>query len=205
MKRATIEHKAAVNKHSVLDNARFETSKTNLSGLSQKSVMTKIMDSVRDATAPGNAERVAEFMRKDPKLRAMVKELEGSEGTLARVRLEPKDSMIDAIDEGSLDGTMTQKDLSTLLEDRNNMRIKRLVVFHTATQAENFTSPTPLVSYNSGANLSVTKTLGRINFIYGADQDKPIGYTFDGELSRPSASLKDAAEKLKQEGFELKS
>ncbi|KPW77066.1 AvrE1 [Pseudomonas syringae pv. coriandricola] len=205
LKRATIEHKAAVNKHSVLNDARFETSKTNLSGLSQKSVMTKIMDSVRVATAPGNAERVAEFMRNDPKLRAMVKELEGSEGTLARVRLEPKDAMIDAIDEGSLDGTMTQKDLSTLLEDRNNMRIKRLVVFHTATQAENFTSPTPLVSYNSGANLSVTKTLGRINFIYGADQDKPIGYTFDGELSRPSASLKDAAEKLKQEGFELKS
>ncbi|EPN69299.1 type III effector protein AvrE1, partial [Pseudomonas syringae pv. actinidiae ICMP 19096] len=42
-------------------------------------------------------------------------------------------------------------------------------------------------------------------FVYGADQDKPIGYTFDGELSRPSASLKEAAGDLKKEGFELKS
>ncbi|NAT39372.1 AvrE family type 3 secretion system effector, partial [Pseudomonas syringae pv. actinidifoliorum] len=183
----------------------FETSKTNLSGLTSESILTKIMSSVRDASAPGNAARVAEFMRQDPKLRAMLKEMEGSIGTLARVRLEPKDSLVDKIDEGSLNGTMTQSDLSSLLEDRNEMRIKRLVVFHTATQAENFTSPTPLVSYNSGANMSVTKTLGRINFVYGADQDKPIGYTFDGELSRPSASLKEAAGDLKKEGFELKS
>ncbi|RMV22267.1 AvrE-family type 3 secretion system effector, partial [Pseudomonas savastanoi] len=205
LKRGAVEHRASVNKHSVMDNARFETSKTNLSGLSSESILTKIMGSVREASAPGNAARVAEFMRQDPKLRAMLKDMEGSIGTLARVRLEPKDSLVDKIDEGSLDGTMTQSDFSALLGDRNQMRIKRLVVFHTATQAENFTSPTPLVSYNSGANMSVTKTLGRINFIYGADQDKPIGYTFDGELSRPSASLKEAASKLKQEGFELKS
>ncbi|KPW90669.1 Type III effector [Pseudomonas savastanoi] len=205
LKRGAVEHRASVNKHSVMDNARFETSKTNLSGLSSESILTKIMGSVREASAPGNAARVAEFMRQDPKLRAMLKDMEGSIGTRARVRLEPKDSLVDKIDEGSLDGTMTQSDLSALLGDRNQMRIKRLVVFHTATQAENFTSPTPLVSYNSGANMSVTKTLGRINFIYGADQDKPIGYTFDGELSRPSASLKEAASKLKQEGFELKS
>ncbi|WP_223112798.1 AvrE-family type 3 secretion system effector [Pseudomonas syringae] len=205
LKHATVEQEASVNKHSVLNDARFETSKTNLSGLSQESILTRIMSSVRDASAPGNASRVAEFMRQDPKLSAMLKELEGSDGTLARVRLEPKDALIDEIDEGSRTGTLTQSDLSAMLENRNNMRIKRLTVFHTATQAENFTSPTPLLSYNSGANLSVNKTLGRINFIYGEDQDKPIGYTFDGELSRPSASLKEAAEKLKQAGFELKS
>jgi hypothetical protein len=205
LKRATVEQEASVNKHSVLDNARFETSKTNLSGLSQESILTKIMSSVRDAAAPGNAARVAEFMRQDPKLSAMLKDMEASDGTLARVRLEPKDALIDEIDEGSRNGTMTQSDLSRILENRNNMRIKRLVVFHTATQAENFTSPTPLLSYNSGANLSVNKTLGRINFIYGEDQDKPIGYTFDGEMSRPSSSLKEAADHLKKAGFELKS
>ncbi|RMV94752.1 Type III effector AvrE1 [Pseudomonas caricapapayae] len=205
LKRATVEQQASVNKHSVLDNARFETSKTDLSGLTRESILTRIMASVREASAPGNAARVAEFMRQDPKLSALLKEMENSQGTLARVRLEPKDELIDLIDEGSRNGTMTQHDLSSHLEDRNKMRIKRLVVFHTATQAENFTSPLPLVSYNSGASLSVTKTLGRINFIYGEDQDKPIGYTFDGEMSRPSESLKKAADQLQKEGFELKS
>lgn len=204
LKRATIQHEASLKKHSVLDNARFETSKTNLSGLDSESMLTKIMSSIRDASAPGNAARVAEFMRKDPKLSAMLKQMQGSDGTLARVRLEPKDSLIDEIDEGSRSGTMTQKDLSGLLEDRTKMRIKRLVVFHTASQAENFTLPSPLVSYNSGSALNITKTLGRINFIYGKDQDTPIGYTFDGELSRPSESLKEAADLLKKQGFEFK-
>lgn len=204
LKRAVVQHESSLKKHSVLDNARFETSKTNLSGLDSESMLTKIMSSVRTASAPGNAARVAEFMRKDPKLRAMLKEMQASDGTLARVRLEPKDSLIDRIDEGSLNGDMTQKELSGLLEDRNQMRIKRLVVFHTATQAENFTLPTPLASYNSGTSLNVTKVLGRVNFIYGEDQDTPIGYTFDGELSRPSQSLNEAADLLKKQGFEFK-
>ncbi|MBA1229483.1 AvrE-family type 3 secretion system effector [Pseudomonas viridiflava] len=204
LKRAVVQHQASLKKHSVLDNARFETSKTDLSGLDSESILTKIMSSIRDASAPGNAARVADFMRKDPKLRAMLNAMQASDGTLARVRLEPKDSMIDRIDEGSLKGDMTQKELSGLLEDRNQMRIKRLVVFHTATQAENFTLPSPLASYNSGTSLNITKVLGRINFVYGEDQDTPIGYTFDGELSRPSESLKEAADLLKKQGFELK-
>ena len=111
---------------------------------------------------------------------------------------------MDEIDEGSRKGTMTQSDLSNHLENRNNMRIKHLVIFHSAVQAENFTSPTPLASYNSGASLSVIKALARISFVYGEDQETPIGYTFDGEMSRPSEPLKNAALLLKQEGFELK-
>ncbi|WP_434702658.1 AvrE-family type 3 secretion system effector [Pseudomonas sp. Z1-12] len=204
LKRATARQEASTNNHSVLSNARFETSKTDLSGLDQPSMITKIISSVSNLSAPGNASKVADLMNRDPKLKAMLKEMQASEGTLARVRLEPKDSLIDEIDEGSRNGTMTQGQLATQLENRKNMRIMRLTVFHSVTQAEPFTSPTPLVSYNSGATLSVTKTLGRINFIYGEDQDTPIGYSFDGELSRPSEPLKNAAELLKQEGFELK-
>ena len=204
LKRATVQQEASVNNHSVLDNARFETSKTDLSGLDQESILTKIMGSVKEASSPGNAARVAEFMRQDPKLSALLKEMVSSDGTLARVRLEPKDSLMDEIDEGSRKGTMTQSDLSNHLENRNNMRIKHLVIFHSAVQAENFTSPTPLASYNSGASLSVIKALARISFVYGEDQETPIGYTFDGEMSRPSEPLKNAALLLKQEGFELK-
>jgi hypothetical protein len=134
----------------------------------------------------------------------MLDAMQASAGTLARVRLEPKDALIDQIDEGSRNGTMTRGELSSHLENRENMRIRRLTVFHTVTQAENFTSPSPLVSYNSGTSLSVSKTLGRITFIYGEDQDTPIGYKFDGELSRPSEPLKKATGMLEQDGFELK-
>lgn len=204
LKRATVKQEASANNHSVLSGARFETSKTNLSGLDQQGMISKIISLVSGESSSGNAAKVADLMSRDPKLKAMLDAMQASAGTLARVRLEPKDALIDQIDEGSRNGTMTQGELSTHLENRENMRIRRLTVFHTVTQAENFTSPSPLVSYNSGTSLSVSKTLGRITFIYGEDQDTPIGYKFDGELSRPSEPLKKATGMLEQDGFELK-
>ena len=205
VKRAAVQHEASANNHSVLENARFESNYTNLSRLNEQSMITSIIGSVKELSNPSNASRVADLMERDPKLKALLKGMQASEGTLARVRLEPKDSLIDAIDEGSRAGTMTQGELATRLENRNDMRIRALTVFHTATQTENFTSPTPLVSYNSGASLSVTKTVGRIVFQYGEDQDTPIGYTFDGEQSRPSENLKEVANTLNQAGLVLKS
>ncbi|KPX32793.1 Type III effector protein AvrE1 [Pseudomonas coronafaciens pv. garcae] len=205
LKRADARHEASANNHSVLDGARFETSRANLAGLSHENLVTRLKALVGEERSNGNATRVAEFMKKDPTLRDLIKQLEGSVGTLARVRLEPKDAVIDDIDEGCRKGTLTQTELSSLLENRDNMRIKRVVIFHSPPQVENFISPTPMVSYNSGATLAVTKTLGRINFIYGQNQDTPIGYTFDGELSRPSESLKEATGLLKKAGFEVKS
>ncbi|WP_032610332.1 AvrE-family type 3 secretion system effector [Pseudomonas syringae] len=205
VKRAAVQHEASANNHSVLENARFESNYTNLSRLDEQSMITSIVGSVKELSNPSNASRVADLMERDPKLKALLKGMQASEGTLARVRLEPKDSLIDDIDEGSRAGTMTQGELASRLENRNDMRIRALTVFHTATQPENFTSPTPLVSYNSGASLSVTKTVGRIVFQYGEDQDTPIGYTFDGEQSRPSENLKEAANALNQAGLVLKS
>lgn len=205
LRRATVQQQASVNQHSVLDNARFESNATNLSRLDEQSIITSIISKVKELSNPSNASRVARFISEDPKLKALLKEMQASDGNLARVRLEPKDSLIDRIDEGSRDGTMTQGELAGLLDNRNNLRIKALTVYHTATQQGAFTSPTPLVSYNSTASLAVTKALGHIAFTYGADQDTPVGYTFDGELSRPSEALKAATGSLKEAGFELKS
>ena len=121
------------------------------------------------------------------------------------MRLELKDSVQDRIDEGSRRGDLSQKELAALLSDRDNMRIKAITVFQSVNQPESFTSPLPLVSYSSSASLNVNKTLGKINFSYGQDQDTPKSYFLDGELSRPGASLKATVDALKKDGLQLKS
>jgi hypothetical protein len=202
--RATLQQTAADKHHSMIDNARLESNYTNLSRLDEQSMITSIIGSVRELGSPSNAARVSALIARDPKLKALLNGMQDSDGTLARVRLEPKDALIDAIDEGTRNGSMTPQDLSARLENRNDMRIRALTLFHVATQGENFTSPTPLVSYSSGASISVTKVLGRVVFQYGEDQDTPLGYTFDGEQSRPSESLKAAAKQLNQAGLVIK-
>ncbi|MFJ2462523.1 AvrE-family type 3 secretion system effector [Pseudomonas sp. NPDC087615] len=204
LKRAGVQQQAADAKHSLLDSGRFESSYTNLSRLSEQGMVSKVMSLVSPMHSPSNAERVSTLLGQDPTLKALIKELQGTPGTLARVRLELKDSVQDRVDEGSRKGDLSQKELAALLSDRNNMRIKAITVFQSVSQPETFSSPLPLVSYNSSASINVNKTLGKINFSYGQDQDAPKHYFLDGELSRPSAPLKAAVDALKTDGLELK-
>ncbi|MGE7955655.1 AvrE-family type 3 secretion system effector [Pseudomonas sp. NPDC089530] len=203
--RAGVQQQAAEAKHSMLDGGRFESSYTNLSRLNEQGAVSKVMGLVSPLHSPSNAERVSALLEKDPTLKALVKDMQDTPGTLARVRLELKDHVQDRIDEGSRQGNLSQKELAALLTDRDNMRIKAITVFQSVNQPESFTSPTPVVSYSSSASLNVNKTLGKINFSYGQDQDTPKSYFLDGELSRPSPSLKAAVGALKQDGLELKS
>ncbi|WP_158547271.1 MULTISPECIES: AvrE-family type 3 secretion system effector [unclassified Pseudomonas] len=205
LKRAGVQQQAAEARHSLLDGGRFESSYTNLSRLDEQGVVSKVMSLVSPMHSPSNAERVSALLGQDPTLKALVKDLQGTPGTLARVRLELKDSVQDRIDEGSRRGDLSQKELAALLSDRDNMRIKAITVFQSVNQPESFTSPLPLVSYSSSASLNVNKTLGKINFSYGQDQDTPKSYFLDGELSRPGASLKATVDALKKDGLQLKS
>ncbi|MCO8169100.1 AvrE-family type 3 secretion system effector [Pseudomonas sp. 21LCFQ02] len=205
LKRAVARQDASLERHSVLANARFESSYTNLSRLDEQSVASKILSVVNPHHAPSNAENVAKLLDQDPTLKSILKDLQNSKGTLARVRLEPKDSVIDRIDQGSRDGSLTQKELSKLLEDRDNMRIKAITVFKSAAQTDGFTTPLPILSGTSSTSVGVTKVVGKINFNYGEDQDKPKNYFVDGDLARPSKTQSDLAQALKKEGLELKS
>lgn len=205
LKRADVQQQTAQDKHSLLAGGRFESSYTNLSRLDEQGVVNKLMSLVNPMHSPSNAERISDLLDKDPTLKSVLKQMQNTDGTLGRVRLELKDDVQDRIDQGSRDGTLSQKELAGLLADRNNMRIKSIAVFQSATKADGFTSPLPLLSYSSNASLAVNKTLGKINFSYGQDQDTPKSYFLDGELSRPSAQHKSAVDALKNGGLQIKS
>ncbi|MBX8557799.1 AvrE-family type 3 secretion system effector [Pseudomonas cichorii] len=205
LKRSTAQQEASVNKHSVLDNGRFESNYTNLARLDSQNLVSKIMSVIYGSHQTSNAENIAKLIDQDPALKSMIKEFQSQPGTLARVRLEPKDHVFDRVDAGSRDGTLTQKEMFELLSNRDNMRILSIAIFKSASQSEGFTTPTPLISANSSASMAVNKTLAKVNFSYGEDQDKPKAYFVNGEISRASDTQKTVAQDLKKSGLELKS
>ncbi|MBX8477131.1 AvrE-family type 3 secretion system effector [Pseudomonas cichorii] len=205
LKRSTAQQEASVNKHSVLDNGRFESNYTNLARLDSQNLTSKIMSVIYGDHQTSNAENIAKLIDQDPALKSLLKEFQSQPGTLARVRLEPKDHVFDRVDAGSRDGTLTQKEMFELLSNRDNMRILAISIFKSAAQTEGFTTPTPLVSANNSASMAVNKTLAKVNFTYGEDQDKPKAYFVNGEISRASDTQKTVAQDLKKSGLELKS
>ncbi|WP_085707629.1 AvrE-family type 3 secretion system effector [Pseudomonas sp. B35(2017)] len=202
--RAGVQHQAAEARHSLLDSGRFESTYTNLSRIDGKSAVASVMAKINPHHSPSNAERITALIERDPDLKALVKQLQATPGTQARVRLELKDDVQDLIDQRSRDGTLSQKELGALLSDRNNMRIKAITVSHSVNQPENFTSPLPVLSYSSNASVNLSKALGKINFSYGQDQDTPKSYFLDGMIAKPGEALKATLGALKQEGLQLK-
>ncbi|WP_260954398.1 AvrE-family type 3 secretion system effector [Pseudomonas citri] len=205
LSKAGHQHAAAKAHHNILDSGRFESSYTNLSRLDEKSLLTQLTMDMNPAHVQSNAERIAGFMEQDPKLKELVGHLKSSMGTLARVRLELKDGPAEAVDVGSRNGTLTQGDLTKMLGNRDNMRLKAITVYHSATQPDSFTTPTPLLSASSGAATTVTKTLGQINFTYGEDQNVPKAYTLAGDIARTGSDTKALLAELKDAGLQLKS
>nr|BAG24114.1 AvrE [Pseudomonas cichorii] len=204
LKRSTAQQEASVNKHSVLDNGRFESNYTNLARLDSQ---TYFQDHECDLRQSSDQQRgdIAKLIDQDPALKSILKEFQSQPGTLARVRLEPKDHVFDRVDAGSRDGTLTQKEMFELLSNRDNMRVVAISIFKSAAQTEGFTTPTPLVSANSSASMAVNKTLAKVNFTYGEDQDKPKAYFVNGEISRASDTQKTVMQDLQKSGLELKS
>jgi hypothetical protein len=201
--RSTQQHEAAHLQYSLLDSGRFESAYTNLSRLNEQGVISKIMGLVSAHHSPSNAEKVSSLLQQDATLNSLLKHLQASTGTLAKVRLELKDSIQDEIHKRSRNGELSQNDLAALLSDRNNMRIKTITVSQSASKPEGFTAPVPIVSYSSSASLSVTKVLGKIDFSYGKDEDIPKSYVLEGELSNPSEAFKSIVGALEKSGLEL--
>ncbi|WP_414925792.1 AvrE-family type 3 secretion system effector [Pseudomonas zeae] len=201
--RLAYQHEAAKKRYVQLDSGRFESAYTNLSRINEQGVVSKIMGLVNAHHAPSNAERVTALLNEDPTLKSLIKLMKSSPGTVAKVRLELKDQVQSEIQRRSLAEKLTPADLEALFRDRNNLRIKAITVSQSASKADGFTSPTPLVSYSSAAALNVTKVLGKISFSYGIDEDTPTRYVLEGELSKPSEAFNAMAADLESGGFEF--
>ncbi|MBB6155166.1 hypothetical protein HDC30_002389 [Pseudomonas sp. JAI115] len=203
LQRSLHQHEAAKKHYSVLDSARFESAYTQLSRLNTASAVSRLMGLVSAHHAPSNAEKVAAWLEQDATLQAVIKQLQASSGIQAKVRLELKDAVQEEIMRRTERGELSEQALATLLSDRQNMRIKTITVTQSASKAEGFSSPVPVVRYTSNASLNLNKVVGKIDFSYGRDHDTPLSYTLDGGLLNPSEAFGHLVGSLKDSGFEL--
>ncbi|SEI67955.1 AvrE-family type 3 secretion system effector [Pseudomonas sp. NFR16] len=135
-------------------------------------------------TNPGNAEKVAAFMAKDPQLAGLIKELQGRKGTTrAEIKLEVTDTAKARIDEEAIAGRLNDDGLKRILSDQNNLRIKSISVFRTAGKEDSLTVPGVWLNYRSGSNLSVERLRGEITFNYARAQHEPVDFKLEGQLN----------------------
>ncbi|MGE8187536.1 AvrE-family type 3 secretion system effector [Pseudomonas sp. NPDC086278] len=205
LRNSTVQQAAAEQNRSLVVSAGFATNYTDLSRLNHQGVASKLLSLASPYHSPSNAEHVADLLLRAPNLKTAIERMQATNGTEGKVELELKDDVKDRINAGIHDGTLTQKGIDSLTADRSNMRIKSITVSRNVGKQESFTSPLPLVSYSSAASVSETKTLGKIEFSYGRDQNNPKGSTISGEIGKPTTNQKATMAGLKNEGMQFKS
>ncbi len=132
----------------------------------------------------GNARRIHDMMSADPQFKGLLDAMKDTKGTTrAEIKLEVRDDIKQLIEDGALNGTLSDEMLKNILGDKNNLRIKSIAVFKTAAKEDSFGTPFPFVSYKSGSALSIERLMGEVTFDYGMDQTNPKKATADGDIA----------------------
>lgn len=205
LQRAVFEQQGVEKNIPLLDSAHFESAYTDLTRLSAQGLVSKVSGAFIKNHTQSNAEHVAELLREDAMLKALVKQLQRSGGTLVKVRLELKDSEQKDVHRRTLEKDLTLDQLEEMLCDRSKTRIKAITVSQSASKMDGFTSPVSLLGYNSSATINVVKTLGKISFSYGLNESIPKSYALEGALANPAQAFKDTLVALRESGLELNS
>lgn len=178
----------------------------NINRIDQAALSKRGIDVVKEMLGkdvnPGNAERIHALMNADPQLKALLEELKRSKGTTrAEIKLEVTDSVKKTIEDGALDGKLTDEGLKNQLANRDNLRIKSISVFRSAAKEDALGVPLPYVSFKSGSSLSIERLRGEVTFDYGVDQLQPKAFSLDGELADAADAhvAKQAARELNDE------
>jgi len=182
------QQRAAAQGSSLMTLMDMTVKHNNVNRIDQAAATKRGIDVVKEMLGkdvhPGNAERIHKLMSEDPQLKALLDELKSSKGTTrAEIRLEVNDKVKKDIEDGALDGTLTDAGLKAQLSKGTNLRIKAIAVFRTAAKEDSLGVPLPYVSFKSGSSLSIERLRGEVTFDYGLDQITPKKFTLDGDLA----------------------
>jgi len=181
-------HDAAVKQWAAKRNIRlpgeltYSTSYTKLSHLNQDSMLDTIVSNLSPKSQPTISQQIKHIMTNDKELDTLIKSLQKNRNCKANVVMELKDEVKKRAELELLNGTMLPQDAVALLKHPENVRIKSIGVTQIVGKSEGFSIPF-LVTGSSSASLAMEKTMGKVTFNYGRDQNKPLAYSTEGEVS----------------------
>ncbi|MEN0616099.1 AvrE-family type 3 secretion system effector [Klebsiella indica] len=188
-----------------LSSASHTTAYNNLSKLDSDGILHLLRQHFNAALPPSNAQRLSSFMESDPVLKGLIKQLQATPFSSARVSLELKDDLREQTERAMHDGKVGREEVGILFQDRNNLRIQSVSVSQSVSKSEGFSMPSLLLGANNSAGVSMERNIGTINFKYGQDQTIPRRFSLEGEIAKANPDIASALYELKKEGMEMKS
>jgi hypothetical protein len=155
----------------------------------------------RSRTSTDNANAIATFINKSPVLLEMARRAQSEGPTAMELTLELKPKVLESIEASlSAQDPRIQEKLREALTNDDNVRIKRVTLLRSATQADAKATPSLVLSAKSSASVTDTVVLASMDFKYSdVEQHKPISVTPGGLLVRALVSKEVREEMQAQE------
>lgn len=175
-----------------LNSAEYQSTYNNLRKVDSNNLMHVVHSLFASELPESAAEAISRFMEEKPMLKEVIRELQKNRNTQAVVTLELHDERRYELQQAWLRHETQPEEVAALLRDRACLRVKSIGFSATDTKQEGISVPLFVAGSQSAASVSVSRNLGKINFNYGADQQSPVAFTLEGEITHASQTLVDA-------------
>ncbi|WP_205950469.1 AvrE-family type 3 secretion system effector [Pantoea stewartii] len=199
------QHQAWQDGNVLLDGAEHKITVNNMSKVTGESVGDMLAHMMKSILGPADLSSLHDMIQSDAELAALVKTLQDNTSATAVVTFELKDEERDALEERLLSGTNVPDDLHRELLSPGKMRIKAVEFTKNQIKNDGFGTPAFLLGGSSSASVSMKRSLGKINFSYGANQDTPVGYSLEGRIANANEALAQMLLQGQQQHWGLKS
>ncbi|MCX4029319.1 AvrE-family type 3 secretion system effector [Endozoicomonas sp. SM1973] len=180
----TIQQQLADQGKYTISDVSFGKTMSNLSRLDERSLLGWAgAQFYPNQQQPSSSRTLHEWMEQHPELKTLVNTLKQSDATEAKITMElTEHAKLQVARLMASNDPEASIQLSTLLNDRTQFRIKSIEVSASAKNNSAFGQSIGLANFKSAAATSIKKKLGKISFNYDNNRTTPNGYQLDGEL-----------------------
>lgn len=189
----------------LLQNGEYQTTYANTSKVDNNGLWHQFSHWLDGELNASNATRIRQLMTDDHRLQTLIARLKDNVSTDATVTLELKNDVRERLEQRWLKEGIGADELTAELTDRNNLRLKAIGFSKGQSKSDGFSTPAFLLGGGNSAAVAMKRNLGKINFSYGEDEDKPTGYTLDGRIAKINDELAAALLHGQQAHYQLKS
>lgn len=188
----------------LLQSGQYQTTYANLSKVDSLGLWHQLSHLLDGKLNASNATKIRELMGHDLQLQSLIATLQDNVSTDATVTLELKDDARERLEKRWLEQGNSQQEMISELTNRENLRIKSIAFNKSQTKTDGFATPAFLLGGSNNASVSMKRSLGKINFSYGENQDSPTQYSLEGRIAKASTELASALQQGQENHFVLK-